>query len=123
MQQTSNYALKKIELADSPPDITVINPNWDTIDEELNSLAVGKVDKVTGKGLSTEDYTTAEKNKLAGIAAGANKYTHPSTHAPSIIAQDADNRFVTDAEKIAWNAKAGADVIIDTQRKLRMGAM
>jgi len=30
-----------------------------------------KVDKVTGKGLSTEDYTTAEKSKLAGIAAGA----------------------------------------------------
>lgn len=30
-----------------------------------------KVDKVTGKGLSTEDYTTAEKNKLAGIATGA----------------------------------------------------
>ena len=26
-----------------------------------------KVDKVTGKGLSTNDYTTAEKNKLAGI--------------------------------------------------------
>ena len=31
----------------------------------------GKVDKETGKGLSTNDYTTAEKNKLAGIAAGA----------------------------------------------------
>jgi len=30
-----------------------------------------KVDKVTGKGLSTNDYTTAEKNKLAGIEAGA----------------------------------------------------
>ena len=30
-----------------------------------------KVDKVSGKGLSTEDYTTTEKNKLAGIASGA----------------------------------------------------
>lgn len=30
-----------------------------------------KVDKVTGKGLSTNDYTDAEKSKLAGIAAGA----------------------------------------------------
>lgn len=30
-----------------------------------------KVDKVTGKGLSTNDFTTAEKEKLAGIAAGA----------------------------------------------------
>ena len=30
-----------------------------------------KVDAVSGKVLSTNDYTTAEKNKLAGIAAGA----------------------------------------------------
>ena len=30
-----------------------------------------KVDKVTGKGLSSNDYTTTEKNKLAGVAAGA----------------------------------------------------
>lgn len=38
----------------------------------------GKVDKVAGKGLSTNDYTTAEKTKLARIAEGANKYVHPS---------------------------------------------
>lgn len=38
----------------------------------------GKVDKVAGKGLSTNDYTTAEKTKLAGIAEGANKYVHPT---------------------------------------------
>ena len=38
----------------------------------------GKVDKVAGKGLSTNDYTTAEKIKLAGIAEGANEYVHPS---------------------------------------------
>ena len=37
----------------------------------LQAALDGKVDKVTGKGLSTNDYTTAEKNKLAGIAAGA----------------------------------------------------
>ena len=38
----------------------------------------GKVDKVAGKGLSTNDYTTAEKTKLEGVAEGANKYVHPS---------------------------------------------
>ena len=32
-----------------------------------------KVDKVAGKGLSTEDYTTVEKTKLSGIEAEANK--------------------------------------------------
>lgn len=38
MLETTNYNLKKIELTDSPPDITVINPNWDKIDVEMKSL-------------------------------------------------------------------------------------
>lgn len=37
----------------------------------IETLQSGKVDKVSGKQLSTNDYTTTEKNKLAGIAAGA----------------------------------------------------
>lgn len=36
------------------------------------------VSQVSGKGLSTNDYTTAEKNKLAGIAENANNYVHPA---------------------------------------------
>ncbi len=65
-----------------------------------------KVDKVQGQGLSDENYLSIEKTKLAGIEAGANKYTHPATHSPSIIAQDSNNRFVTDAERTAWNSKS-----------------
>lgn len=38
-----------------------------------------KVDKVAGKQLSTEDFTSALLSKLNGIAAGANLYTHPTT--------------------------------------------
>lgn len=38
---------------------------------ETDTLLSGKVDKVNGKGLSTNDYTDAEKTKLAGIEAGA----------------------------------------------------
>jgi len=41
---------------------------------KLNAIITalnGKVDKVTGKGLSTEDYTTSDKNKLSGIESGA----------------------------------------------------
>lgn len=37
-----------------------------------------KVDKVNGKGLSTNDFTNDDKNKLDGIAAGANNYTLPT---------------------------------------------
>lgn len=44
-----------------------------TARSEISALDTKKVDKVSGKGLSTNDYTTAEKEKLAGIAEGANK--------------------------------------------------
>ena len=44
----------------------------------VNTALSNKVDKVSGKGLSTNDYTTAEKTKLAGIAEGANNYTLPT---------------------------------------------
>lgn len=47
-----------------------------------DTAIAGKVDKVTGKGLSTNDYTTAEKQKLASM------------------------QGVTSDEKAAWNAKA-----------------
>lgn len=39
--------------------------------QEVDTALGNKVDKVEGKGLSTEDYTTAEKTKLAGIEDGA----------------------------------------------------
>ena len=37
----------------------------------ISEIDNGKVDKVSGKGLSTNDYTTSEKSKLSGIATGA----------------------------------------------------
>lgn len=39
--------------------------------QQLKTLFAGKVDKVTGKGLSTNDFTTADQTKLNGIATGA----------------------------------------------------
>lgn len=44
----------------------------------------GYVKKDGSKVLSTNDYTTAEKTKLAGIAEGANKYVHPSYTAKAV---------------------------------------
>lgn len=43
--------------------------------QKIKALLAGKVDKIDGKGLSTNDFTTAEKNKLAGLK----NYTHPTT--------------------------------------------
>lgn len=61
------------------PSNTVI-PSIDGLATEtyVDNKVAGKVDKVAGKSLSTNDYTTAEKTKLSGIEEGANAYTHPS---------------------------------------------
>lgn len=64
--------------------------------------------------------TGADKTKLDGIATGANNYTHPANHPPSIITQDASNRFVTDAEKSTWNAKEPA-ITAGTTAQYRRG--
>lgn len=43
----------------------------DGVTSAVQAQLNNKVNNVSGKGLSTEDYTTAEKNKLNGIASGA----------------------------------------------------
>ena len=46
---------------------------------KIKAWGEGKfVAQESGKGLSSNDYTSAEKTKLSGIAEGANKYVHPS---------------------------------------------
>ena len=44
---------------------------WQKIVAKITNMIVNKVDKVDGKGLSTNDYTTVEKTKLDGVATGA----------------------------------------------------
>lgn len=76
------------------------DPNFAaTMTNELSK----KADKVAGKGLSDENYTLLEKQKLAGIEIGANKYVHPTTHSANIIVENEDKRFVSDIEKVNWN--------------------
>lgn len=56
------------------------------------------------------DKTYVDNKVKADVPAGAvftdTVYTHPASHPPSIITQNASNRFVTDAEKAAWSGKA-----------------
>lgn len=97
--QTTNLNLTK-QAENEYYDINIINENLDKIDQADGE----NVKKVAGKGLSTEDYTTEEKTKLAGVEDNANKYIHPATHNASIINQDSTRRFVSDTEKATWNA-------------------
>jgi len=68
-----NYDLEWVDQQSGPGG----NTDWGNIGGTLSSQTDlqqaldNKVDKATGKGLSTEDYTTLEKSKLAGIASGA----------------------------------------------------
>ena len=48
-----------------------------TLSSDVELISKTKVDKVIGKQLSTEDYTTEEKTKLSGIDDNANNYTLP----------------------------------------------
>ena len=59
-------------IVDSAISSTSTNP---VTSKAISTALASKVDTVSGKGLSTNDYTTAEKTKLAGIAEGATKTT------------------------------------------------
>lgn len=65
------------------------------VGDALNAAIGNKVDKVAGKGLSTEDFTTELKNKLNSLA----DHIHPATHSASIIEETTDRKFMTAAEK------------------------
>ena len=62
-----------------------------------------KAEKTPATHAADGPMSAADKTKLDGIAAGANNYQHPATHAASMIAEDATHRFATDAEKAKWN--------------------
>ena len=178
--------LKNIFVGKQDIDNSLSSTSENPVQNKVINTALGnKVDKVSGKQLSTNDYTTTEKNKLAGIASGAevnqntfanvkvgsstisadsksdtlelvagsnititpdttndkvtitatnttyneatqsttglmsaedkekldgiaegaNNYVHPSTHAASMINQDSTHRFVTDVEKQTYADK------------------
>jgi len=56
----------------------LLNSQNTTIQNALNSLFTGKVNTQEGKGLSSNDYTTEEKTKLAGAEITQNKVTSVS---------------------------------------------
>lgn len=78
---TEDYVNKKVAaVVDSSPDmLNTLNELAEALGDDPNfattiTAQIGnKVDKVDGKELSSNDYTDAEKAKLAGIIDGANK--------------------------------------------------
>lgn len=98
---------------------------------EINNALSGKVDKETGKGLSSNDYTDAEKTKLSGIAAGAEVNVQPDwqqsdntkddyiKNKPENLVQDAsyvhtDNNYTSDEKSKLSGIAAGAEVNVQS---------
>lgn len=93
---TTNYGFVKPALTDAPPDITVMNPNWDEVDTELkksndhianksnphsvtkSQVGLGNVDNTadSAKPVSTAQATAIADAKKAGTDAQANLDTH-----------------------------------------------
>lgn len=95
----------------------------------LSAALAGKVDAESGKGLSTNDYTTTEKQKLAGIAEGANNYVHPSTHPASMItglatvATSGSYNDLTDKPNIAEEIDVDTTITENGQNPVTGGAI
>jgi len=62
---------------------------------------------ITGGQVDGRD-VSVDGTKLDTVDTNANNYTHPANHSPSVITQDASNRFVSDAEKATWTGKQDA---------------
>lgn len=71
------------------------------IDDELTTVKENVVthSAEVASQQKTGHMSSSDKTKLDGVEQGANNYTHPTTHPPSIISQDTNNRFMTDAER------------------------
>lgn len=79
------------------------------VDSNGNSIELEMVVDATTPGLMTQQ----DKSKLDGIETGANKYVQPSSFPATMITEDTGHKFITDAERTAWNAKA-ANIIATT---------
>lgn len=54
---------------------------------------------MTTEPFTTEEFTSEEKEKLAGIEPGANNYTHPATHPADMISDTAEKVVMTQQER------------------------
>lgn len=90
----------------------VVRYVWDTSDAAWIQQ-LGSSSQLTGAQIKqeyeaqpdTNAFSDAEKQKLSTVAENANNYQHPADHPATMIQQDANHRFVTDAEKTDWNSK------------------
>lgn len=90
---------------------------------QVDTSLASKVDKVSGKGLSTNDFTAAYKTKLDGIEAGANKYIHPTgdgnLHVPATGATNNGKVLMagSSAGALSWTALSTSHISDTTTKR------
>jgi len=128
----NNYLYEKISNPGNPgyppsgPDWQLFEPliGSPAFDLWINNILQNKVNTIAGKGLSTEDYTTAEKTKLSGIATSAtandtdanlkNRANHTGTQTASTIS-DIQSTITNNTQVLANTAKISFDSTSSTR--------
>ena len=118
-------------VVDSINEVLAIFNNYPEGADLVTALA-GKVDKVSGKGLSTNDFTNNDKNKLDGIEAGAEVNPYSKTQLDNMFDDKVDkvsgmglssNDFTTTEKNKLSGIQAGAQVNAVTTVAGRTGAV
>ena len=117
MSKEDKYKLDSVEFnanyyvhpEQHPPTIITEDPTHRFVTEEQIANWDAKAGATDATTENSGLMTAADKAKLDGIEENANNYVHPEHHTPDIITQDANNRFVTDAQIERWDGKKDAD--------------
>ncbi|MEG2149095.1 MAG: hypothetical protein RRY24_06700, partial [Clostridiales bacterium] len=100
MLHTTNYNLNKIELVDAPPDITVLNKNWDTLDAKLKICSDADVIQEGHRTDKNVHLGAGERIAWNGKADGNHK--HDALYAPITHSNNGDIHVLA-GDKTAWN--------------------
>lgn len=88
----------------STPELITFGDN-ETLADKINNL--GNTHKHNNATVTTDGFMSKESySKLESLT----NYTHPSTHAATMITEDSTHRFITDTERNNWNAKASTNI-------------
>ena len=88
----------------STPELITFGDN-ETLADKMNNIE--NTHKHNNATVTSDGFMSKESySKLESLT----NYTHPSTHAATMITQDSSHRFITDAERNNWNAKASTNV-------------
>ena len=88
----------------STPELITFGDN-ETLADKMNNIE--NTHKHNNATVTTDGFMSKESySKLESLT----NYTHPSTHAATMITEDSTHRFITDTERNNWNAKASTNI-------------